>query len=122
MGIVLPTPDERGGLNGSLQHLPKFLSQRSRRLISVAGVNSNKTKALFRFQLSLAAQIDSRWEVLSDQLVIWCCIDRLSWQGLSETAPPANTAMNVAACPRYATINTMFCEATFDQSPHRLDF
>jgi histidinol-phosphate/aromatic aminotransferase/cobyric acid decarboxylase-like protein len=26
--------------------------------------------------LSTAEQIDSRGEVLSDQLVIWCCIDR----------------------------------------------
>jgi hypothetical protein len=27
--------------------------------------------------------MNTRWEVLSDQLVIWCCIDRLSWQGFS---------------------------------------
>src|SRR6202521_359939 len=34
--------------------------------------------------MSPVAQNDSRWEVLSDQLVIWCCIDRLSWHRLSD--------------------------------------
>ena len=33
--------------------------------------------------MSPVAQIDSRWEVLSDQLVIGCCIDRLSRQAFS---------------------------------------
>jgi hypothetical protein len=28
--------------------------------------------------------MDSRLEVLSDQLVIGCCIDRMSWQGSTE--------------------------------------
>jgi hypothetical protein len=32
-------------------------------------------------------QIDARWEALSDQLVIWCCIDRLSWHRLSGLGP-----------------------------------
>ena len=32
--------------------------------------------------MSTAVQIDSRWGVLSDQLIRWCCIDRLSWQKL----------------------------------------
>jgi hypothetical protein len=77
-------PDKRGGLNGSMQHLPKVLSYGSRRLISFAGFNANKTKALFRFWLSPVAQINSRLEVLSNQPVIWCCIDRLSSPGLSE--------------------------------------
>ena len=44
-----PSPEKSGGLNGSTQHLPKVLSQGSRKLISFAGVNANKTKALFRF-------------------------------------------------------------------------
>jgi hypothetical protein len=44
-----PSPDKSGGLNGSTQHLLKVLLQESRRLISFAGFNSNKTKALFRF-------------------------------------------------------------------------
>jgi hypothetical protein len=34
--------------------------------------------------LNTVVVIDSRWEALSDQLVIRCCIDRLSWQGFSE--------------------------------------
>jgi len=41
--------DKRGGLNGSMQHLPKVLSYGPSTLISFAGVNSNKTKPLFRF-------------------------------------------------------------------------
>jgi hypothetical protein len=67
-----------------MQHLLKDLLKESRRLISFAGVNSNKTKALFRFCLSTALQIGSLEEVLSDQLIRWCCIDRLSWHVLSE--------------------------------------
>jgi len=39
--------------------------------------------------LSPVAQIDSRLEVLSDQLVIVCCIDRLSWQDFSGCGRPA---------------------------------
>jgi hypothetical protein len=33
--------------------------------------------------MSTAIQIDSRREVLSDQQIRWCCIDRLSWQDFS---------------------------------------
>jgi hypothetical protein len=44
-----PHSDNPGGLNGSLQHLLEVLLQESRRLISFAGINSNKTKALVRF-------------------------------------------------------------------------
>jgi hypothetical protein len=40
------------------------------RLISFKSVNSRKTKALFRFLLRSAVQIDSRWEASSNQLVI----------------------------------------------------
>ena len=45
-GIVT---DNAGGLNGSSQHLLKVFWQASTSLISFARVNSNKTKALFRF-------------------------------------------------------------------------
>jgi hypothetical protein len=45
----LPTPVKRGGLNGSMQHLLKVFSYEPTRPISFAVVNSNKTKALFRF-------------------------------------------------------------------------
>jgi hypothetical protein len=33
--------------------------------------------------LITAAKIDSRWEVMSDQLVRKCCTDRLSWHRFS---------------------------------------
>jgi hypothetical protein len=39
-----------------------------------------------------AVQIDSRGEVLSAQQIGWCRIDRLSWQGLSESGNLANPA------------------------------
>jgi hypothetical protein len=44
-----PHSDNPGGLNGSLQHLLEVLLEESTRLISFAGVDSNKNKALFRF-------------------------------------------------------------------------
>jgi hypothetical protein len=44
-----PHSDNPGGLNGSMQHLLKVLLQEPRKLVSFAGVNSNKTKALLRF-------------------------------------------------------------------------
>ena len=44
-----PLSEKAGGLNGSMQHLLKVFLEKSRRLISFAGMNSNKTKALFRF-------------------------------------------------------------------------
>jgi hypothetical protein len=50
--LLSPAPGQVpivGGLNGSRQHLLKDLLKESRRLISFAGVNSNKTKALVRF-------------------------------------------------------------------------
>jgi hypothetical protein len=31
-----------------------------------------------------AKQIGSLWEVLADQPIRWCCIDRLSWHGLPD--------------------------------------
>jgi hypothetical protein len=48
LAISAPGPhsNKPGGLNGSLQHLPKVLSWGSRRLILFAGFNFNKTKAL----------------------------------------------------------------------------
>jgi len=55
----------------------KTLYHESRRLISFADVKSNKTKALDKLKLTTALQIDSRWEVSSDQLFIRCCINRL---------------------------------------------
>ena len=43
--FLVGTPtDKRGGLNGSMQHLLKVFFYESTRLISFAGVNSNKTK------------------------------------------------------------------------------
>ena len=39
-----PHSDKRGGLNGSLQHLLEVLLEESTRLISFAGVDSNKTE------------------------------------------------------------------------------
>jgi hypothetical protein len=47
--LSLPTlcrigPEKRGGLNVSTQHLLKVFLQGSTRLISFAGINSNKTK------------------------------------------------------------------------------
>jgi hypothetical protein len=47
--IKKPQSDKRGGLNGSMQHLLNVFLEESRRLNSFAGINSNKTKALFRF-------------------------------------------------------------------------
>jgi len=44
-----PHSEKRGGLNGSMQHLLKIFLYASRRLNSLTGTNSNKTKALFRF-------------------------------------------------------------------------
>jgi len=44
-----PGPDKSGGLNGSTQHLLKAFLFEPRLLISYTELNSNKTKALFRF-------------------------------------------------------------------------
>src|ERR1700730_5191572 len=44
-----PHSDNPGGLNGSMQHLLKALLSEPRMPISHAELNSNKTKALFRF-------------------------------------------------------------------------
>jgi hypothetical protein len=44
-----PSPEKRGGLNGSTQHLLEVSFKESTRLISFAGTKPNKTKALFRF-------------------------------------------------------------------------
>ena len=43
--------------------------------------------------MGAAILIDSRWEALSDQLVIGCCIDQLSWQviGMWEFHPGIQT-------------------------------
>jgi|SRR5579863_1830838 len=46
-----------------------------------------------------AIQIDSRREVLSDQLTRGCCIDRLSWQRLSETDPNRPSPLDSLAGP-----------------------
>src|ERR1700730_17497063 len=62
-----PHSDNAGGLNGSLQHLRKIFLYASRRLNSLTGTNSNKTKALFRVRLSNADQIDARWAARSEQ-------------------------------------------------------
>jgi hypothetical protein len=40
----IPSPEKSGGLNGSMQYLKKVFMQESKRLISFAGVNSNKAK------------------------------------------------------------------------------
>jgi hypothetical protein len=40
-------PEKMGDLNGSMQYLLEVLLKESRRLISFAGVNANKTKAPF---------------------------------------------------------------------------
>jgi 4-hydroxyphenylacetate 3-monooxygenase len=48
-GSLLMSPSSyKGGLNESMQHLLKVFSKEPRRLISCAGINSNKTKTLFR--------------------------------------------------------------------------
>jgi hypothetical protein len=47
-GLLIPF-DKRGGINGSLQHLVKAFLYEPKKLILLASVNSNKTKALFRF-------------------------------------------------------------------------
>ena len=39
-----PHSDKTGGLNGSTQHLLEVLLDESTRLISFAGIDSNKTK------------------------------------------------------------------------------
>jgi hypothetical protein len=38
-----PSPDKRGGLNGSMQHLLEVLLQKSTGLISFATIDSNGT-------------------------------------------------------------------------------
>lgn len=44
-----PVSGKRGGLNGSMHHLLQVFLRESGTLISFAGANSNKTKALFTF-------------------------------------------------------------------------
>jgi hypothetical protein len=44
-----PVSDNAGGLNGSLQHLLEVFPEEPKKLISFVSINSDKTKALFRF-------------------------------------------------------------------------
>jgi hypothetical protein len=84
--------EKGGGLNGSTQHLLKVFLQDSTGLISFARHQFKQNTALFRFWWRTAVQIVSRWEVLSDQLVRWSRIDRLSWQVISEADARPNFA------------------------------
>jgi hypothetical protein len=56
-----------------MQHLLKVVSYEATRLISIAGINSNKT--LLRFRLGASLQIDSRRGVASGHPVMGFCID-----------------------------------------------
>jgi len=45
----IPVSEKAGGLKGSTQHLLKVYLNKFKRLILYTGINSNKTKALYRF-------------------------------------------------------------------------
>jgi hypothetical protein len=47
------------------------------------GPSRSRNKALFRFWLNPAVQLDSRGEVMADRPIGSCCIDRLSWHRIS---------------------------------------
>jgi hypothetical protein len=75
-------PCKRCGVNGSVQHLLEVYSQESENLESFAGVDLDAV-------LPCPGRIEHSWtgpfsrgEVLSDQLIRWCCIEQLSWQRL----------------------------------------
>ena len=73
-----PSPEEQGGLNGVVATLAPSLLLGVYEADIVRGRQFKQIKALFRFWLSTSVRIDSQREASSDQLVIGCCIDRLS--------------------------------------------
>jgi hypothetical protein len=74
-----------GGLNGSTQHHLEVRLQRFEQLKSFASVDSNGTlPCLVLIEYSRADRFSRGRESMSDQLIRWCCIDRLSLQRLPE--------------------------------------
>jgi hypothetical protein len=74
--------------------------------------------------LSTAIQIDSRREVLSEELVIWCCIDRLSRHVFSECGPDFRGELQ----PNFVGLRQDFsgateeCNSEQDVAPNRFKF
>ena len=64
-----PTPGRSGGLKGSMQHLLKVFLYESMKLISFAGVNSNKTKALWFTELRTGHRRQSSVTILFRKLL-----------------------------------------------------
>src|SRR5580693_9928395 len=74
--------------------------------------------------MSTAIEIDSRREVLSDQSTRGCCIDRLSWQGLSVPGSCAHTHTTRALPESFSGVYhfSPLCNLTlpiFDSRPRR---
>src|SRR5258705_3796722 len=56
----------------------------STRLIPSTSIDSNKTKPCLGIK-EQAQEVVTLGKALPDQAIRWCCTDRLSWQGFSET-------------------------------------
>ena len=64
---------------------------------NITNVSSKRPKPLRRHAVesALSQQIGFPWEVLPDQLIRWCCIDRLSWHMFVGSCQGAG----ISSCP-----------------------
>ena len=89
-------PSKRGGLNGSTQHSARTHIALETKPKSPARLDQPERYPWLGFDRAQPNRSVSPGEVLSDQLIRWCCVDRLNWQRLPENWS-ASTALRFSS-------------------------
>jgi hypothetical protein len=82
--MLSPLPDKRGGFNGSTQHQIEAQAQGFQQPGVVRERRLNGTPSWLGFDGMQPTDRFSRGQVMPDQLIRRCCIDRLNWQPLPD--------------------------------------